>query len=91
MLGQLQDKVSTKALASTLKDTREHPMVRHEAAEALGSIAGIAFMLWLIMGLCNPQSVFLFSLHTDCFSGRLGWDLSFKAMRDKLLEVKHCL
>ncbi len=43
MLGQLQDKVSTKALASTLKDTREHPMVRHEAAEALGSIAGIAY------------------------------------------------
>ncbi|KAH9544337.1 hypothetical protein CY35_13G114100 [Sphagnum magellanicum] len=39
VLGQLQDKASTKALVSTLKDTREHPMVRHEAAEALGSIA----------------------------------------------------
>lgn len=41
VLGQLQDKASTEALVSTLKDVREHPMVRHEAAEALGSIAGM--------------------------------------------------
>jgi deoxyhypusine monooxygenase len=41
VLGQLQDKASTEALVTTLKDATEHPMVRHEAAEALGSIAGI--------------------------------------------------
>ena len=41
VLGQLQDKASTEALVTTLKDVTEHPMVRHEAAEALGSIAGI--------------------------------------------------
>lgn len=41
VLGQLQDKDSTEALVTTLKDAMEHPMVRHEAAEALGSIAGM--------------------------------------------------
>ncbi|CAM6082756.1 unnamed protein product [Calypogeia fissa] len=39
VLGQLQDKSSTDALVRTLKDSSEHPMVRHEAAEALGAIA----------------------------------------------------
>jgi deoxyhypusine monooxygenase len=28
------------ALSGVLKNVDEHPMVRHEAAEALGSIAG---------------------------------------------------
>ena len=40
VLGQLQDKEATSALTSCLKNIDEHPMVRHEAAEALGSIAG---------------------------------------------------
>lgn len=40
VLGQLQDKASTDALVSILKNVHEHPMVRHEAAEALGAIAG---------------------------------------------------
>ncbi|EPS63699.1 hypothetical protein M569_11085, partial [Genlisea aurea] len=39
VLGQLQNKRATDALTHVLKDTKEHPMVRHEAAEALGSIA----------------------------------------------------
>ncbi|GAA0142575.1 lyase [Lithospermum erythrorhizon] len=39
VLGQLQNKKATDALIKTLKDAHEHPMVRHEAAEALGSIA----------------------------------------------------
>lgn len=39
VLGQLQDKAATAALTRVLKDVSEHPMVRHEAAEALGSIA----------------------------------------------------
>lgn len=40
MLGQLQNKAASSTLSDILKDVNEHPMVRHEAAEALGSIAG---------------------------------------------------
>lgn len=40
VLGQLQNKAASDALSMVLKDVCEHPMVRHEAAEALGSIAG---------------------------------------------------
>ncbi|KAL2934691.1 Deoxyhypusine hydroxylase [Bienertia sinuspersici] len=39
VLGQMQNKAASAALIRTLKDVAEHPMVRHEAAEALGSIA----------------------------------------------------
>uniref|UniRef100_A0A5B7BP15 Deoxyhypusine hydroxylase n=1 Tax=Davidia involucrata TaxID=16924 RepID=A0A5B7BP15_DAVIN len=39
VLGQLQNKTASAALSRILKDVNEHPMVRHEAAEALGSIA----------------------------------------------------
>ncbi|CAI0414085.1 unnamed protein product [Linum tenue] len=39
VLGQLQNKATSAALSSVLRDEHEHPMVRHEAAEALGSIA----------------------------------------------------
>ncbi|KAF3436181.1 hypothetical protein FNV43_RR23273 [Rhamnella rubrinervis] len=39
VLGQLQNKIASAALSNILKNDNEHPMVRHEAAEALGSIA----------------------------------------------------
>uniref|UniRef100_A0A6A7G6M3 Deoxyhypusine hydroxylase n=2 Tax=Hirondellea gigas TaxID=1518452 RepID=A0A6A7G6M3_9CRUS len=39
VLGQLRDAVSIPALTKRLADPSEHPMVRHEAAEALGSVA----------------------------------------------------
>lgn len=39
VLGQLQNKAASATLSDILKDVNEHPMVRHEAAEALGSIA----------------------------------------------------
>ncbi|CAO2826567.1 unnamed protein product [Amaranthus hypochondriacus] len=39
VLGQMQNKAASTALIRVLKDVVEHPMVRHEAAEALGSIA----------------------------------------------------
>ncbi|EOX94514.1 ARM repeat superfamily protein isoform 2 [Theobroma cacao] len=39
VLGQLQNKAASAALSSILRNASEHPMVRHEAAEALGSIA----------------------------------------------------
>ena len=41
VLGQIQEKDddARAALRATLENAREHPMVRHEAAEAIGSIA----------------------------------------------------
>lgn len=39
VFGQMQDERSVSFLKTTLEDTNEHEMVRHEAAEALGSIA----------------------------------------------------
>ncbi|TXG63791.1 hypothetical protein EZV62_010785 [Acer yangbiense] len=39
VLGQLQNKAASAALSNILRDVNEHPMVRHEATEALGSIA----------------------------------------------------
>lgn len=39
VLGQMQHEASVKQLSISLKDLNEHPMVRHECAEALGSIA----------------------------------------------------
>lgn len=41
VLGQLQNKAASAALSNILRDLNEHAMVRHEAAEALGSIAGM--------------------------------------------------
>jgi len=38
-LGQRQDASAVEALVRLLEDTSEHPMVRHEAGEALGAIA----------------------------------------------------
>ncbi|XP_050299033.1 deoxyhypusine hydroxylase [Anthonomus grandis grandis] len=37
-LGQMQDSEANPILVKVLEDEREHPMVRHEAAEALGAI-----------------------------------------------------
>jgi deoxyhypusine monooxygenase len=39
VLGQIQDANTVVQLKSVLEDSTENPMVRHEAAEALGSIA----------------------------------------------------
>lgn len=39
IFGQMQDERSVKFLKEALENTAEHEMVRHEAAEALGSIA----------------------------------------------------
>jgi deoxyhypusine monooxygenase len=35
----MEHPAASDALLAVLKDTQEHPMVRHECAEALGSIA----------------------------------------------------
>ncbi|KAA6425385.1 MAG: deoxyhypusine hydroxylase [Trebouxia sp. A1-2] len=39
VLGQMQDALAVSTLRHVLRDESEHAMVRHEAAEALGSIA----------------------------------------------------
>lgn len=39
VLGQMQEESSIEYLASSLRDTNENEMVRHECAEALGAIA----------------------------------------------------
>lgn len=39
VLGQLADEASAPALAAVLRDNTMHPMVRHEAAEALGALS----------------------------------------------------
>lgn len=39
VLGQIQDANTVSQLKIVLEDSKENPMVRHEAAEALGSIA----------------------------------------------------
>lgn len=53
MLGQLQNKYASDALSRVLKDVNEHPMVRHEAAEALGSIAGLLTFTYLLIWVTN--------------------------------------
>eukprot|EP01038_Epipyxis_sp_PR26KG_P004233 gene4233-6010_t len=40
VLGQMQRAVTVDGLAHVLSNLNEHPMVRHEAAEALGAIGG---------------------------------------------------
>jgi hypothetical protein len=40
VLGQMQSVESVRALKESLADVSEHAMVRHEAAEALGAVAG---------------------------------------------------
>jgi deoxyhypusine monooxygenase len=40
VLGQMQHPISVEALEISLRRTDEHPMVRHESAEALGAIDG---------------------------------------------------
>jgi deoxyhypusine monooxygenase len=40
VLGQMQRSATTEALSNVLRNTAEHAMVRHEAAEALGAIGG---------------------------------------------------
>ncbi|KII69256.1 Deoxyhypusine hydroxylase [Thelohanellus kitauei] len=39
VLGQMRKPITVDALGQVVRNTREHPMVRHEAAEALGNIA----------------------------------------------------
>jgi len=59
VLGQMQDCCAgaLAALERTLRDTSEHPMVRHEAAEALGSIADESCVALLREHLTDPEPI----------------------------------
>ena len=58
VLGQLQNKDAISVLSKVLEDVNEHPMVRHEAAEALGSIAGI-----LIFVIVEQNGIYVLASH----------------------------
>lgn len=59
VLGQLQSTSDTArdSLVSCLEDGSEHPMVRHEAAEALGSIAHPSTKDYLIKYSTDPEPI----------------------------------
>jgi deoxyhypusine monooxygenase len=57
VLGQLQHEAAIPALTASLKNTEEHPMVRHESAEALGSIGTPACMAILKIYAADPERV----------------------------------
>lgn len=54
VLGQMQDPVAIEALTMCLQNTEESPMVRHECAEALGSIA-TEECLHILKRFCNDS------------------------------------
>ncbi|CAH0397996.1 unnamed protein product [Chilo suppressalis] len=57
VFGQMQDERSIPFLKMALEDTKEHEMVRHEAAEALGSIATDECIQVLQRYLHDPRPV----------------------------------
>lgn len=57
VLGQMQRSVTVDGLSQVLRDTSEHRMVRHEAAEALGAIGGSAAEFVLEEYMKDPEQV----------------------------------
>jgi len=57
VFGQIAHQASEPALTATLKDTAEHGMVRHEAAEALGAVATESCMKTLKDYLTDEQQI----------------------------------
>ena len=57
VLGQMQEPSSVPALAACLGDGGEHPMVRHEAAEALGAVGGAVAAAALAAGVGDPEPI----------------------------------
>lgn len=47
--GQIQKEAAIPSLRTRLADQREHYMVRHECAEALGSIGSLRLLLRFIL------------------------------------------
>ncbi|NXU49665.1 DOHH hydroxylase, partial [Turnix velox] len=57
VLGQMQDEACVSQLVAALGDHAESPMVRHECAEALGSIAHPSCLRALHDFACDPERV----------------------------------
>jgi deoxyhypusine monooxygenase len=57
VLGQLQHPRSVPTLGRVLRDAGEHPMVRHEAAEALGAVADPACVELLRAHASDPEPI----------------------------------
>lgn len=57
VLGQIQDSLAVPFLKEVLCDTREHEMVRHECAEALGAIANQDCLKVLVEYLIDKKQV----------------------------------
>ena len=57
VMGQMQDPIAVDALSSALAAGDEHPMVRHEAAEALGAIANNSTLPLLIKYATDKERV----------------------------------
>ena len=57
VLGQLADIAAVDALTTSLRNTNEHPMVRHECAEALGGIATQDCTTVLQQYVSDPETV----------------------------------
>ncbi|OVA02452.1 PBS lyase HEAT-like repeat [Macleaya cordata] len=85
VLGQLQDKAACAALAEILKDVSEHPMVRHEAAEALGSIADNQSVALLEKFVKDPEPIV--SQSCEVALSMLEFERSGKAF--EVVAVKH--
>ena len=64
VLGQMQDPASLGALRECLLDAGEHPMVRHEAAEALGALGAEAAAPAEPFSLPPPPAALLLPLPT---------------------------
>ena len=57
VLGQLEHPSSVPALLASMRDEGEHPMVRHEAAEALGALGDPSVMGELREMLSHPVDI----------------------------------
>jgi deoxyhypusine monooxygenase len=57
VLGQLEQECTTAQLKASLADRAEHPMVRHEAAEALGAIGSDDAISTLREFAADPESI----------------------------------
>lgn len=57
VMGQMQDPLAVEALSRSLAAGDEHPMVRHEAAEALGAIANDDTLPLMKQYACDKERV----------------------------------
>ncbi|KAJ8747014.1 hypothetical protein K2173_012993 [Erythroxylum novogranatense] len=89
VLGQLQNKAASDALSRILRDAQEHPMVRHEAAEALGSIADERSIALLEEFSKDPEPIVSQSCEVALSMlefEKLGKSFEFLFMKDPLVE-----